>query len=68
VNMAVWQNGGMEIEAKKALSMLKTTLRLPADLLREAKIYGVKTDATLQEVVEAALRAYLARKGKEGVQ
>jgi predicted transcriptional regulator len=47
--------------------MLKTTLRLPADLMRQAKIYAVKTDASLQDIVEAALRTYLARKdAKEG--
>lgn len=47
--------------------MPKTTLRLPADLMRQAKIHAVKTDATLQDVVVAALRSYLSRKdAKEG--
>ena len=55
----------MAPKAKGAKSMLKTTLLLPADLMRHAKIYAVKTDQTLQDVVEAALRAYLARKDAE---
>jgi hypothetical protein len=41
---------------------LKTTLRLPAELMRRAKIHAVKTNATLQDIVEAALRTYLAPK------
>lgn len=46
--------------------MLKTTtLRLPVDLLRDAKIHAVKAGSTLQAVVADALRAYLPKARKE---
>jgi hypothetical protein len=50
----------MKRQPKENPIMTKTTLRLPADLLRAAKIHAVKGNTTLQEVVEASLRSYLA--------
>lgn len=40
---------------------MRTTVRLPDDLLREAKRHAVETGRTLTDVIEEALRAALAR-------
>jgi hypothetical protein len=41
----------------------KVTLNLPADLVRQAKHYGIDHDRDLQDMVTDALRAYLAKAG-----
>lgn len=46
-----------------APDMVKVTFRLPAPLVRRAKHYAVDRDRDLQDVVAAALRAFLAKKG-----
>jgi hypothetical protein len=43
---------------------MRTTVRLPEDLMKAAKRRAVETGRTLTEVIEDALRAALAR-GKE---
>jgi hypothetical protein len=42
---------------------MRTTIRLDANLLREAKAYAAATDRTLSRLVEHALREVLARRG-----
>jgi hypothetical protein len=41
----------------------KITVRLPASLIKVAKLHAVQTDQDLQDVVHAALVRYLAKKG-----
>ena len=41
---------------------MRTTIRLPDDLLEEAKIYAARSGKTLTAVIEDALRESLARK------
>jgi predicted DNA binding CopG/RHH family protein len=44
-----------------------TTIRLPEPLLKQAKIYAVKTGTTLQDLVAEALTLFLkSRKGEGG--
>lgn len=43
---------------------MRTTLRLPDDLLREVKRFATETDRSLTRVIEDALREALARRGK----
>lgn len=40
---------------------MRTTVRLPDDLMKEVKRHAVETGRTLTEVIEDALRAALAR-------
>ena len=40
---------------------MRTTIDLPDDLLRQAKIHAVRRGATLRDLVAAGLRAELAR-------
>ena len=40
---------------------MRTTIRLPDDLLKEAKRLAAESDRTLTSVIEDALRAALAR-------
>lgn len=40
---------------------MRTTIRLDDDLLREAKAHAARTDRTLTQVIEDALRAALSR-------
>jgi hypothetical protein len=42
-----------------------TTLELPPDLVKAARIYGAERGLPLRVVVEQALRAFLARKEKK---
>jgi len=42
----------------------RTTLGLDPNLKRRATVYAVQTGSTLTEVIEAALRLYLAQKRK----
>jgi hypothetical protein len=44
---------------KKPVEMTKTSLRLPTELLRRAKHYGVDHDIDLQDLVAQALEAFL---------
>lgn len=44
-------------------TLVKTTLRLPADLMKAAKHFAIEQDKDLQDIVADALRAHLARKG-----
>lgn len=37
----------------------KTTLRLPADLLKRAKIFAIKNEMSFQDLVIEALKTYL---------
>jgi len=47
--------------------MKTTTIRLPDELLKAAKIHAVKTGTTLQDLVAEALTALLkGRKHEEG--
>lgn len=48
------------------LSCMRTTVRLPDDLMKAAKRRAVETDRTLTEVIEDALRAALAREAPSG--
>jgi hypothetical protein len=43
---------------------IRTTLRLPADLWRQARIRAIDERTDYQEIVARALRAYLAGKGR----
>lgn len=45
---------------------MRTTIRLPDDLLREAKRLAVETDRTLTSLIEDALRAVLRGKPESG--
>lgn len=56
--MAVWLDVRM---AKPVTAMTKTTLRLPADVWRDAKIRALDEHRDFQDVVADALRVYLAR-------
>jgi hypothetical protein len=48
---------------------MRTTIRLPDDLLREVKSYAAESDRTLTSVIEDALRAALSRRdGKRDVE
>jgi hypothetical protein len=44
-----------------AETMAKTTLRLPQDLLKVAKVWTVEHDTSLQDLIERLLRAHLKR-------
>lgn len=44
-------------------TMQRLTILLPIDLIRAARHVAVDADLNLQDVVAAALRAYVARKG-----
>lgn len=63
------------------MNVTRTTIRLPDDLMKEAKRVAAETDRTLTAVIEDALRADFARRsavdrepvcltttGEEGVQ
>lgn len=43
--------------------LTKITIRLPLSLVKASKIYAVKTEQDLQDVVKAALVQFLSRKG-----
>jgi hypothetical protein len=45
---------------------MRTTIRLPDDLLREAKRRAAETDRTLTSLIEDALRAALQGKPEKG--
>ena len=45
---------------------MRTTIRLPDDLLREAKQRAAETDRTLTSLIEDALRAALRGKPENG--
>ena len=50
---------------EKTKPMLKATVvRLPVDLVRRVKIAAVQRDTSLQQLVTAALEAYLDKEGK----
>jgi hypothetical protein len=51
------------MKKKEDIGMAKTTLRLPSDLLKAAKVWTVKNDTSLQDLVERLLREHLERKG-----
>ena len=42
----------------------KTTLRLPADLLKKAKHLAIERGCTLQDIVTAALAEYVKKGGR----
>jgi Arc/MetJ family transcription regulator len=44
------------------ICVMRTTIRLDDDLLREAKAYAAATDRTLTRLIEDALREALARR------
>ena len=45
--------------------MLKATLvRLPVDLLKEAKLAAIQEDSTLQQLITTAIETYLRKGGK----
>ncbi|HEX9886396.1 MAG TPA: ribbon-helix-helix domain-containing protein [Longimicrobiales bacterium] len=46
---------------------MRTTVRLPEDLLNAAKQRGLETGRTLTEVIEDALRSTLARESAAGM-
>lgn len=46
--------------------MQKTTLRIPTDVWRDAKVRAIQEDRDLQDLVADALRAYLARPNRKG--
>jgi hypothetical protein len=41
---------------------MRTTVRLPDDLMRQVKRFAAETDRTLTQVIEDALRAALTRR------
>lgn len=45
-----------------ASSSMRTTVRLPDDLMKAVKRHAVETGRTLTDVIEEALRAELARR------
>ena len=46
---------------------MRTTIRLPDDLLRQAKKLAADTDRSLTRVIEEALRETLSRSGSRNV-
>lgn len=46
--------------------MVKTTILIPRELWRRAKVRAAETDADFRTVVIQALEAYLAKKTKGG--
>jgi hypothetical protein len=52
-----------EQKQMKQVERTKTSLRLPVDLLKAAKIRAVETDMDLQDLVADALRLYLQQRG-----
>jgi hypothetical protein len=49
----------------KGVRTMKTSLSLPEDLWRAAKIRAVNEKRNLQDLIADALREYLKTKGKE---
>ena len=49
----------------KNIEMVRTTLRLPKELSKEAKIRAVHEERTLQDIFIDALEAYLKTKIKK---
>jgi hypothetical protein len=49
-----------------ALTYMRTTVRLPAVLMAQAKKLARDTDRTLTQVIEDALRVAVSRKAKTG--
>ena len=47
-------------------TMKKTTLRIPEDLWKKARIYGVTNGIDFQDMVAEGLRLYLNRKKGKG--
>ena len=47
------------------LQVMRTTIRLNDDLLREAKAYAAATDRTLTRLIEDALREALTRRKQQ---
>jgi hypothetical protein len=56
--MAIWQAGGKNME-----SLLKTTLRLDKELLRQTKKFALEKDKTLGQVIEESLGLFLKNQG-----
>ena len=50
---------------KAGIKTIKTSLVLPEDLWRAAKIRAIHEGKNLQDIVGEALRVYLKAKGKE---
>jgi hypothetical protein len=50
-------------KAAKPAEKVKVTLNLPVDLVKTAKKHAIDLDVDLQDLVETALRAQLAKAG-----
>jgi len=46
--------------------MKVTTIRLPEDLLKQARIYGINSGTSLQDLVAQALTLFLKSRKSEG--
>jgi hypothetical protein len=56
---------GRRTDFGKGVMTMKTSLTLPEEVWKAAKIRAVQEGKNLQEVVAEALRVYLKTKGKE---
>lgn len=56
---------GKKSDFEPGVTTMKTSLALPGDLWRAAKIRAIQEDRNLQDVVAEALRQYLKSKRKE---
>jgi len=48
------------------VGLVKANLQLPADLIRDLKVYAATHDLLMRDVVAEALRAHLHRDGRAG--
>jgi predicted DNA binding CopG/RHH family protein len=55
---------GARRSERKAEDKAKVTLKLSSELVRQAKHYAIDHDVDLQDLVAAALRAYLPKAGR----
>jgi hypothetical protein len=54
------------IPKKETRRFVKTTLRLPEDVWREARVRALDEHLSFQDIVERALRDYLKSTGRRG--
>lgn len=47
------------------MELVRTTVRLPHDLLKSAKVRAIEDNTTLQDLVIEALRQYLKKGGRK---
>jgi hypothetical protein len=47
------------------MELVRTTVRLPGDLIKSAKVRAIQDNTTFQDLVIAALRQYLKKGGRK---